>query len=293
MKKKLALVLAIVMVGGIAFSTQFVKNKGNKEQSTTTDTQKEKKNVEFAVKYAFADIDMDQIIQEIDPKDDDTKADYVFVRFTTGVSNDKKDTSPLNFKNYKLDNKELPKGTQLHIKKDSKDTVVIKLPQGCLKGKNAGHTLELSKEIINVDTKVSGNLKLNMPYSIPNNADNKDDKKDNLNNNTSKDNKEQSKDSNKNTTNPPVKNNDKDKAQSNNSTVPKYTVEVGKGIPFSTTILVKLQTPKVEEYKVSIENLQLKIRENSKKEKVFIGTIKKDLTYDEVLSNIKVEKIKK
>lgn len=295
MKKKLALFLAIVMAAGIVFSTQFWGKQGGK--STATDIKKEeKKNVDFFVRYAFADVDMDQIIQEKDPKDDDPKADYIFVKFISSLIRDKKDNNSGNIKNFKLDNKELPKGTEMIIKEDIKDMLIIKLPQGYLKGKNAGHVLEISKDLVNGENKITGDLKLNLPYSRPISSNEKDNKKTDTKATPSNDKNTQSKNNNGNNKNATTnKETDKNKTgkESNVVPLPKYTVELGKGVPFSTIVLVKLQTPKVEEFKVSIDNVELKIRENSKKEKVFIGSVKKDYSYDEVMSKLKIEKIKK
>ncbi|NMB09872.1 MAG: hypothetical protein GX982_04185 [Tissierellia bacterium] len=274
MKKKLALLLAIVMAGGIVFSTQFVGKKGSK--SVVADTKKEeKKNVKFSVRYAFADVDMDQIIQEKDPKDDDQNADYLFVKFTSPLDRRKKDSNLGNIKNFKLDNKELPKGTEMLMNDDIKDMLIIKLPQGYLKGQNSGHVLEISKDLVNGENKITGDLKLNLPYSEPIKSDNK---------------KSESSKTSSNDNNDKSNNSSADNKTNNTDVLPKYTVEVGKGIPFTTVVLVKLQTPKVEEYKVSIDNVELKIKENAKKEKVFVGSVKKDYSYDEVMSKLKIEK---
>src|SRR3712207_8642166 len=86
-KKIIGIIIAIIVVCVGAFTTiSSLKNKKNKGKEALNQSQQIKQiPKEVSVRYAFADVDFDQIIQDIDTKDDDSKADYIFVRFSGAV----------------------------------------------------------------------------------------------------------------------------------------------------------------------------------------------------------------
>ncbi|WP_282804188.1 hypothetical protein [Clostridium tetani] len=271
MKKKISIILAIIFIL-VTFSSAFVMFKGNRKDSKVNSRESKQSNVDFYVKYAYADIDMDQIIQDVDKKDDDTSADYIFIRFSAEVIQNNDETSIGNPNNYKLNGQPLPKGSESFIRKEMPQLLIFKIPQGTLKNKNSGHTIEISKNVLNGKNKIIGETKLLLPYSEPI----KDEGQNKKDDNKEKNNKEQD-----------VKNGQ----NKNVSNVPKYKVEVGKGIPYNTLVLVKIQEGKAEDYKVSIDNVGLEIKETNEKQKVHVGYVKKDYSYSEVLQKVKVEKI--
>lgn len=272
MKKKISIILAGMFIL-VTFSSTLVMLKGNKKNATVNSKENLESNVneDFYVKYAYADIDMDQIIQDVDKKDDDTSADYIFIRFSTKVIQSNNATSVGNPNNYKLDGKSLPKESETFIRKEIPQLLIVKIPQGTLKNKNSGHTIEINDNITNGKNKIMGETKLLLPYSKSVKIEGQNKK--NVN-------KEKGK-------------NDKNIGSKNESNIPKYKVEVGKGIPYNTLVLVKIQEGKAEEYKVSIDNVNLEIKETNEKEKVHVGYVKKDYGYDEVLRYLKIEKIVK
>ncbi|KYH28010.1 MULTISPECIES: hypothetical protein [Clostridium] len=294
-KRKLSIiVIAVVTIAMISsiFLTQLgsIKQRNTKEQTKQSETSKEQskeqsketnakgdstqktaQDKEFRVLWAFADIDKDFMIQAKDSSDGDTSADYIFMKFTDEVLDDKSASSALQVSNYKLDGQPLPKGTVItpEIKgyDDStlKDKLTIKLPNGYLKGVNAPHTLEISNNIKSKRGKaISGDLKLSLSYS-------------------KSEAKAQAEANGKNGT-------------ANNATankgMPKYTVEIGKNLPYSTLVAVYLDTKTPENYKVSVGSDVLELRQKKTGEKVFINVINKDYTQDEVNSLIKIEKVK-
>lgn len=256
MKKKISIILAVIFIIA-TFSSAIIMFNGNKKDSKVNSKESKKNNVEFYVRYAYADIDMDQIIQDVDKKDDDSSGDYIFIRFSSEVIQSSDKTSPGNLNNYKFDGQPLPKGSEMLIRKEMPQLLIVKMPQGTLKNKNSGHTIEVSKNISNGKNKITGETKLLLPYS------------------------ESVKDKAKNDQNKDVYNG------------PKYKVEVGKAIPYNTLVIVRIQEERPEDYKVSIDNVTLEIKETNEKEKVHIGNINKDYSYGEVLQKIKVEKIAK
>jgi hypothetical protein len=290
-KRKLSIiVIAVVTIAMISsiFLTQLGSIKGSKtkEQTKQSDTSKEQsketnakgeeakeaaENKEFRVLWAFADIDKDFMIQTKDSSDGDAKADYIFMKFTTEVLDDKSASSALQVSNYKLDGQPLPKGTVItpeiagYDESTLKDKLTIKLPNGYLKGVNAPHTLEISKNIKSKSGKaISGDLKLSLSYS-------------------------------KSETKAQSEAKGKDGAANNaavNKGMPKYTVEIGKNLPYSTLVAVYLDTKTPESYKVSVGSDVLQLRQKKTGEKVFIDVINKDYTQDEVNSLIKIEKVK-
>ncbi|OOV55031.1 hypothetical protein B1A67_09320, partial [Clostridium botulinum D/C] len=173
MEKKQKQIIGIIIAGIVVIVGTFtiissLKNKKNKEKEALNQNQAVKQiPKEVSVRYAFADVDFDQIIQDVDTKDDDLKADYIFIRFSGAVIPKKVKNSVMDPQNYKLNGKSLPKQSEIFIDKQLGYTqLVIKLPNKILKEKNVGHTLEINKDVnINDTTKITGELKLNLPYS--------------------------------------------------------------------------------------------------------------------------------
>lgn len=297
-KKIIGIVIAIIVIVG---SIGLFKGKNNKVKKVSNENQQQKQKIdipkEVSIRYAFADIDFDKIIQENDSKDDSTKADYIFIRFTGSIVPKTVKNSIMDIKNYKLDGKVIPNNSKVLIDKQVGETqLVIQLPNKTLKGKNAGHTLEINKDInINDITKINGELKFDLPYSKKSNntsiakGEGKVSPKDsNSNNKNDKSNvNKQNTDSNK------SGDNKKSSTNKNDSQIPKYTMELGKGIPFTTIILVRLDVADVTQYQVTVAGEKLDIKTDGKGKKVFIKGIKKDYSYDEVQERIKIEKIKK
>ncbi|AYF53416.1 hypothetical protein FDJ70_06465 [Clostridium botulinum] len=292
-KKIIGIIIAIIVVCVGAFTTiSLLKNKKNKGKEALNQSQQIKQiPKEVSVRYAFADVDFDQIIQDIDTKDDDSKADYIFVRFSGAVVPKKVKNSVMDINNYKLDGKNLPKESKIFIDKQLGNTqLVIELPNKTLKEKNAGHILEINKDInINDTTKITGELKLNLPYSTKTTVGSVKDS-----NNTKASNESKKSSDSKNIVN---KNGTKEEAKTKetkveNKDMPKYSVEIGKGIPFTTIVLVKMEVKDPSQYNVFVDNEKLNLRTNKAGKKVFVKAIKKDYSYDDVKQRVKIKKIK-
>ncbi|MCY6355123.1 hypothetical protein [Clostridium sp. ZS2-4] len=293
-KKIIGIIIAVIIVFVTVFSTISFSSKKTVSSNSKREITISK---EVSIKYAFADVDFDQMIQEVDSKDEDTKADYVFIKFTGAIVPKKVEKSILGIENYKLDGKPIPTGSEILVdSKNGNSLLIIKLPNGTFKNKNNGHTLEIAKDInINGETKITGDFKFSLPYSKKQ-APVKDEKKESTKNNTSQNNKpvKENTSPTKATKND-VKNNPKDTAKDTtiaDKNIPKYTIELGKGIPLTTIVLVRLDTKDVEKFKVSVDGVDLKIRTDSKKRKVFIGSIKKDYSLDEVENLLNISKVK-
>ncbi len=288
MKKKiLAIVIVLICVVSAIYYNVSHKNKSSDTINTN------KIAAEFKVKSAFADVDRDMVIQDKDPKDDDTSADYIFIKFTNQVADNKKndDSNPVSLKNYTLDNSSLPSGTKIYV--ENGNQVVIKLKDGYLKGVNSPHSLAISKNLLNKEgTKIKGNLNLKLPYSNSSsdnstngssanseNTNNAGNTNNSSNNSTSKGSSSQSNSSSSGSNNA-------------NSNLPKYTIELAKGLPGATVVLVRLDTPNPENYKVSIEGTQLDLKTDKDGKKVFIKGIKKVYELDQVQKLIKIENAK-
>lgn len=247
--------------------TQNKESKDNKKDANKkTPSVKPNPDKELRVLWAFADIDRDFMIQSKDPSDGDKSADYIFVKFSNEILDDKSKNSTTLVENYKLDGQPLPKGTVIlpEIKgydaEILKDKITIKLPNGYLKGVNAPHTLELSKEIKSKYGKnITGDLKLTLSYSKSESVVEKEDK-----NNTNK----------------------------QIEGMPKYSVEIGKSLPYSTLVVVSLDTKTPEKYKVSVGGHVLPLKSKKTGEKVFIDVIEKDYAEDEAKNLIKIEEVK-
>ncbi|KOA20595.1 hypothetical protein CLHOM_07370 [Clostridium homopropionicum DSM 5847] len=243
------------------------KAKDNQQQGKTE--AKADPNKDLRVLWAFADIDRDFLIQKKDTSDGDTTADYIFIKFSNEILTDKSENSATLALNYTFDGKPLPKGTEVladiqgYDNSGIIDKLTIKLPNGYLKGVNAPHTLDISSKIKSKYGKaITGDLKLQLSYS----------KSESITNGTIKE--------------------DPKKTTSKSEDIPKYTVEVGKSLPYSTLVLVQLDTKTPENYKVSIDGTSLPLKSKSTGEKVFIDVIDKDYAEDEVNKLIKIEKVK-
>lgn len=292
MKKKVT--IAIVLIVCVVCLGLFAFNKNKQQKSATSPTNST--SSEFRVKSAFADIDTDMIIQDKDLKDDDPNADYVFVTFTTAISDTKKDdgSNPFNAKNYKLDGKALPDKSKIVQDKDYNYKLTIILPNGSLKGVNANHSLELSKDLKNKNgLSISGDLNLKLPYSksedtTANGTAANDTKNSSSSTKSSNSTKNSSSANNSKTTTAE----EKAAIAKNNASMPKYTVEIVKTIPMTTIVLVYLDTTTPENYKVSVDgvNLQLKVNKNNGNKKVFINSVDKEMELDEVKQLVKIEK---
>lgn len=270
-------VVTVAMVASVGISllpgSSKVNSSDNKKiEDKAKDSQQQIKidpNKELRVLWAFADVDRDFLIQKEDTSDGDTTADYIFIKFSNEILTDKSENSATLASNYTFDGKALPKGAEVladiqgYDNSGLVDKLTIKLPNGYLKGVNAPHTVDISSKIKSKYGKaIIGDLKLQLSYS----------KSESISNGTIKN-------TTKNTT---VKSED----------IPKYTVEVGKSLPYSTLVLVQLDTKTPENYKVSIDGISLPLKAKSTGEKVFIDVVDKDYAEDEVNKLIKIEKIK-
>lgn len=126
---------------------------------------------DFDVLWAFADVDKNWKVEDVDStdddgavngiqngavmaEDDDADYDYVVVKFnkTIATSGDFKNVTKTS--NYTFNGQPLPTGTQIlaniegYDDLDSTiDSITIRLPQGTLQGKNAPHNLNISRNI--------------------------------------------------------------------------------------------------------------------------------------------------
>ncbi len=276
-KKIIAGIVAAICIVSAGY---FISNKNNAKQ-TTDKTAKQTVEGDFKAKSAYADVDLDMVIQDKDPKDDDASADYVFLAFTCDVADSKKDddSNPFNVKSYKLDGNPLPKNTTISTK-NSKE-IIIKLPNEALKGVNSSHSVDIAKTLLDKNgKKIQGDLSLKLPYSNSSNASGNNSAANNTSTNTNKD------------TNKDAKNKTQSSTVEPNANMPKYTIELGKAIPLATVVLVKLDTKEPENYKVTVDGVQLEPKKNSNGENIFISPIKKVYEMDEVKKLIKIEKIK-
>ncbi|NMM65065.1 hypothetical protein HBE96_21000 [Clostridium sp. P21] len=289
MKKKV--ILIVVLVVCVLCIGLFAFNKSKQQKSTTSSMNGT--NSQFRVKAAFADIDTDMIIQDADLKDDDPNADYVFITFTNAVSDTKKSdsTNPFNIKNYKLDGKNLPDKSKVVQEKDYNYKVTIVLPNGYLKGANSNHSLEISKDLKSKNgLNITGDLSLKLPYSKS--EDSTSTKTESKNTKDTSNSTKSSNSSNGSSNSAkPVTSEEKAAIAKNNENMPKYTVEIMKTIPMTTIILVKLDTPTPENYKVSITGVNLQIKTNKEGKKVFVNSVDKEYELDEVKQLIKIEKV--
>ncbi|WP_312109647.1 invasin domain 3-containing protein [Brevibacillus reuszeri] len=131
----------------------------------------------FKVVWAFADVDTDLIVEDVDAADADVNHDYIFVTFSSAISTTGDFKNVLKTSNYTIDGKDLPIGSQIvadipgytDATPDVVDSITIILPQGTLNGKNAPHVLNISKYLENKKgTKISGDLQLKLAYNITN-----------------------------------------------------------------------------------------------------------------------------
>lgn len=280
------IIAGILAVSCVVLAGYFTFNKNNTTKTSNKAVQQTTEG-DFKVKAAFADVDLDMVIQDKDPKDEDTSGDYLFVTFTCNVGDNKKndDSNPLNVKAYKLDGNALPQNTKITAK-DSKN-IVIKLPDGTLKGVNAPHSLEISKNLLDMQgKKVQADLSLKLPYSssdLSSGNNTKGSSASGSNTNTN---------SNSTSGNKDGKNTSQSSSDNANADMPKYEIELGKAIPYNTVILVKLDTKEPQNYKVTVDGTELAMKKNSKGETVFINAIKKEYELDQVKKLMKIEKVK-
>ena len=277
----IAMVASVIgsLIGGIVSTSQSEKGKTTTNEKNVKDEGTEANpDKEFRVHWAYADIDKDFMIQSKDEKDEDTTADYIFIKFTNEILADKSINSATNKANYKLNGQTLPEKSEVTLRITGLDTtelidsVTIKLPDGYLKGVNAPHTLELAKELKDKYGKaIVGDLKLQLSYS-------KSDSIEGKNNNGSTDNK-----GNKNNETSP---------NSQNKDMPKYTVEIGKGLPYATLVMVTLDTKTPENYSVNIGEYKLTLDTKQDGTKVFIEVLDDIYQQDEVERLIEIKKIK-
>lgn len=291
MKKKiLAIVIVLICVVSAIYYTVSHKNKNSDAVNTN------KPVVEFKVKSAFADVDRDMVIQDKDLKDDDTSGDYIFIKFTNEVADNKKndDSNPVSLKSYTFDNSSLPVGTKIYIQ--DKNQVVIKLKDGYLKGVNSPHSLAISKNLLDKEgTKIKGNLNLKLPYSNSSldSSNGSSSASGNTSTTGSTANSSKNSTSKSGTSKSSSSENSSSSSSTNaNSNLPKYKIELGKAIPGATVILVRLDTPNPENYKVSVDGTQLDLKTDKSGAKVFIKGIQKTYELDQVQKLIKIEKAK-
>lgn len=274
----IAMVASVIgsLLGGILNTSNTGKGKTTTNEENVKDKEAEvNPDKEFRVHWAYADIDRDFMIQNKDEEDEDTTADYIFIKFTNEVLADNSLNGATNKANYKLNGEALPDKSEVNLRIMGLDTtelidsVTIKLPDGYLKGVNAPHTLELSKELKDKYGKaIVGDLKLQLSYS-------KSDSVEDKSNNGSTDNKG-------NETNPNSQNND----------IPKYTIEIGKGLPYATLVMVTLDTKTPENYSVSVGEYKLPLDTKKDGTKVFIDVLDDIYQQDEVERLIQIKKIK-
>lgn len=280
--KIVVVVVSVAMIASVGISMIPGSSKGNNKGNNTkiedkaNNSQQQEKtetkadpNKELRILWAFADVDRDFLIQKKDISDGDTTSDYIFIKFSNEILTDKSENSATLASNYTFDGKVLPKGAEVladiqgYDKSGLMDKITIKLPNGYLNGVNAPHSLDISSKIKSKYRKaITGDLKLQLSYS----------KSERITNGKIKD-------TSKTTT-------------SKSEDIPKHTVEVGKSLPYSTLVLVQLDTKTPENYKVSIDGISLPLKQKSTGEKVFIDVIDKDYAEDEVNSLIKIEKLK-
>lgn len=254
-KKIIAGIVAVICIISAGY---FALNKNNTKKASDKVTQQTVKT-DFKIKSAFADIDQDMIIQDKDPKDDYTSADFIFLSVTSDVVDNKKDddSNPFNVKSYKLDGNALPKNSKVTAK-SSKEIIII-LPDGALKGINSPHSLEVSKNLLDKNgKKIQGDLSLKLPFS------NSDSSSTDGNNNTTGGGSTVGNSKNEGNTSKDAKNKTESSTGQSNANMPKYTVELGKAIPQATVVLVRLDTKEPQNYKVTLEGNQLEHKKNAK-----------------------------
>ncbi|OFH98036.1 hypothetical protein CLOACE_22790 [Clostridium acetireducens DSM 10703] len=278
-KKIISIGLAVIFtILGISFYNSKKASKNTSLNKNTINNEiKTKLKKDFYVKSAFADVDLDMIIEDKATKDSDKNGDYIFITFSSQIFDDKKSDNKtvLDIKNYKLDNKELPKGSA--ISKKFINEIIIKLPDGYLKGVNSPHKLEISKNLKDkYSNNIKGNLSLNLPYSYNKNS--------NSNNRTTKKTEQKNADVKNNSNN-----DSSNKIISNSKDIPNYSIKLGKAIPFTTIVLVELETPHPENYKITVSNTELKQKKNKEGKLVFVSAIKRELNLEDVQNSIKIE----
>lgn len=293
MKKKiLAIVIVLICIVAAVYYNISHKNKSSDATSTTQPVS------EFKVKSAFADVDRDMIIQNKAAKDDDSSGDYIFIKFTGEVTDTKKNdnSNPVSLKSYTFDNSSLPAGTKIYV--ENGNQITIKLKDGYLKGINSPHSLVISKNLVDKQgTKIKGNLNLNLPYSNSVSGSSNSNSSTNGNGSTNNNASSTNNSSNNSSTNKNSSSNSNDTSGSGtlstgDSSLPKYTVELGKALPGATVVLVRLDTPNPENYNVSIEGTQLQLKTDASGKKIFIKGIKKVYELDQMQKLIKIEKAK-
>lgn len=286
MKKKIiAAALLTALVVTTSACTMFKKDNASKSASSANT-----KQLEFEVKSAFADVDADMVIENKDSEDSDKKHDYIFVTFTSPIADTKKDdaSNPINVRSYTFDNNSLPKGTE--IAAGDVNQVVIKLPNEYLKGVNAPHSLKISKDLKDKNGQsIKGTLDIKLPYSFTASSasdkqttNNSSDKSGNTTN-TQKDSDKKNSSTNTNAA---------DNKSASNEGMPKFSVKIINNIPQTTIVAVTLESTTPQNYKVSVAGTALEMKKNNKGEQVFVGSVDKEYSFDEVNKLIKVEKSK-
>lgn len=286
MKKKILAAILIIVVMGIGTAIYYTVNKNKNSSSSIVS--------EFKVKSAFADVDQDMVIQDKDPKDDDISADYIFINFTNELADNKKndDSNPGYLKSYTLDNSSLPTDTKIYVK--NKKQLIIKLKDGTLKGVNTPHSITISKNLIDKDgNKIKGEVIFKLPYSnyVSSDSKDKDSSKNSSGTGTSSDSGNSSNSDNNAKTGDDNKTSSETNTSEQSGDLPAYTVELGKAIPYTTVVMVKLDASDPENYRVDVEGTKLELKENSEGQKVFIGTVKKVYEMDQIKNFIKIEKV--
>ncbi|MFF2533941.1 Ig-like domain-containing protein, partial [Brevibacillus sp. NPDC058079] len=128
----------------------------------------------FQVEWAFADVDHDLVVEDVDATDNDQDNDYIFVKFTSAFAVTGDFKNALKQSNYTIDNRQLPIGSQIIANiegyndgTEAVDSLTIQLPNGWLGDKNAPHVLNVSKYLEGTTgTKISGDLDLKLAYKI-------------------------------------------------------------------------------------------------------------------------------
>lgn len=130
---------------------------GNTTASTSHTYVKREEVVAFDIEFAYADVDEDMVVEDVDDIDNETAKDFIYIKFTRPISISGDFKNVLKTSNYTLDGAELPSGSQIiadityyDFYDDVTDSITIVLPQGTLEGKNAPHDINIAQTIESV-----------------------------------------------------------------------------------------------------------------------------------------------
>lgn len=126
------------------------------------------------VLYAFADVDTDKKVENLDASDGNGTYDFIYIKFSKPMNTNGLTTNALESSNYRLNGSPLPAGSQVlsniagYDDFDSVvDSVTIRMPQNTLGGTNNNHTLYVSENIQSTDGLSIGanSISQTLPYS--------------------------------------------------------------------------------------------------------------------------------